>query len=158
MRIVGLDTSSRFGGLALVVNSEIQSASVWTPSNPKLSHPRRLQEYRDWLKFKLKMLHPDVAAIEELAVFQSKKTIRVLSHFEAAGILVSKDVVGSVAQIQVTTARRIVFGKGNMSKDDAWDYVKKNWDFDFGHKTTGGLDKMDAAVIALAAPEFLERG
>lgn len=157
MRIVGLDTSSRFGGLANVVDGEIQSASVWTPSNPKLSHPQRLVEYRNWARFKLKMLHPDLAAIEELAVFQNKKTIRILSHFESAGIIVSKDVVGSVAQIQVTTARRIVFGKGNMSKDAAWDYVKKNWDFDFGHKTTGGLDKMDAAVIALAAPEFIER-
>jgi len=51
-----------------------------------------------------------------------------------------------------------VFQKGNISKDDAWEVRAKYIpNFDFGRKTTGGTDIMDAMTLALAAPTLLER-
>jgi Holliday junction resolvasome RuvABC endonuclease subunit len=158
VRVVGIDPSSKYAGLALIVNGELRSVNVWKPSSKRLSHPRRLVEYERWLLFKLKMLRPDMVAIEELAVYMNKRTIRVLSHFECTAILTAKKCVKSVVLITATEARGIVFNQGNMSKDDAWDLVCSEWDFDFGRKDVGGTDKMDAAVIGLAAPEFIERG
>lgn len=159
MRVVGLDPSTKYGGLASVVDGEINAVNCWKPSSDKLSEPARLLEYRRWLKFKLKILKPDVVAIEKLAVFQNKKVIRALSHFEAVAIVTSAEIRNTIViSIQVTTARGNVFGKGNLSKDDAWVAIKKKFpDVDFGHKTTGGLDKADAAVVGLAAPKFIER-
>lgn len=159
MKVAGIDSASKNSGLALVVDGTIKKLALWNPSSDKISHPERLLEYRRWLRFKLRAWKPDMVAIEQLAVFQSKKTIRILSHFEADAIITAKEIISSVVLIQVTEARGIVFDKGNLSKDDAWDAIKKmHPDVDFGRKTTGGTDRADAAIVALAAPSFIERG
>ena len=53
----------------------------------------------------------------------------------------------------MTTSRRVVFGKGNLSKDDAWvEFQKLYPDLSLLAKNSGGTDQMDAFTHALAAP------
>src|SRR4051794_40473879 len=158
MKVVGIDSATKNFGITEVVNGDNKRAALWNPSSTKLSHAERLMECRRWLRFKLKLWKPDMVAVLELAVFHNKKVVRIMSHFEAAAIITAKECVSSVVSITDTEARGIVFDRGNISKDDAWEIVKKEWSFDFGRKDSGGTDKMDAAVAALAAPSFIERG
>lgn len=160
MRSVGVDIASAgLSALALVVNGEPRSAKVWKPKSPKDSTPERIHQFHKWMTFTLGMMQPDVVAVEELAVFLNKKVIRALSRHEGAALLAAKQRSGViVVNPPVTQARGIVFGKGNISKDEAWEAIKKMYpDFKFLPKTSGGQDQADALVHALAAPTILER-
>jgi Holliday junction resolvasome RuvABC endonuclease subunit len=158
MKSAGIDYSTKFGSIAVASDRELKTTSLWTPSSTKLSESARIMEWYRWACAKLAFIKPDVCAIEHLAVFQNKEVVRALSHFECAAIIAAKRVVPVVFSVRTTTARMHVYGHGNMSKDEAWKRRKKAFgSYDFGQKTTGGLDKMDAATLALAAPIELER-
>lgn len=160
MRAVGIDTaSSGYAGLALAVNGEPVKATVWRPDDKRDSDAERLLQFYKWLHFQLGLLKPDVVAVEELAVFLNKKVIRALSKREGVALLAAKQRRGVVVvNPPVTQARGIVFGKGNLSKDDAWEAIKKMYpNFEFLAKNSGGTDQADALVHALAAPKILER-
>lgn len=145
--------------MGLAVGGKATSASAFkSQARVDESDPKMLQEYERWLMFKLKLLRPDIIAVEELAVFQNKKVIRALSHREAVALLAAKKRAPIVVHYSTRQARAVVFGNGGLSKDDAWECRAKHIDFDFGHKDRGGLDKMDAMTQALAAPVLLERG
>jgi Holliday junction resolvasome RuvABC endonuclease subunit len=160
MRVVGIDYASRgYSGLALAVDGEPVSASTFkTDAHLNESDAAMLREYEHWLHFKLKMLKPDVAAVERLSVFQSKTVIRALSHREAVCLLVAKRHAKIVVHYTPSQARAVVFQNGKISKDNAWEQRDKFIKFDFGQKTKGGADKLDAMTQALAAPILLERG
>ena len=160
MRSVGIDTaSSSYAGLALAVNGKPIKAVVWKPPDNRDSDALRLHQFYKWLTFQLAIFKPDVVAVEELAVFLNKKVIRALSKREGVALLAAKQYRDSiVVNPPVTQARGIVFGKGNISKDQAWEEIKKMYpDFKFLSKNSGGTDQADALVHALAAPRILER-
>lgn len=159
MRVVGLDYASRnYSGLAVAEDGAPVSASAFMPkAKAGWSDPEMLVEYERWLIFKLKLLVPDVVIVEELAVFQNKKTIRALAHRECVCLLAAKKKCGIVIHKPVRSARSVVFNNGGISKDDAWKTRAKHIDFDFGRKDAGGTDKMDAMTLAMAAPTLLER-
>lgn len=161
MKVIGIDSASKNFGVTLVADGVIKKGMLWNPSSDKLSHKGRLVECEKWLRFKLGILKPDIVAVLELAVFQNKKVIRTMAHFEATAILTASKVSTSVVSITDTEARGIVFDRGNLSKDDAWKRIGElpvADNFEWPRKTTGGTDIMDAAVAALAAPSFIERG
>src|SRR3954466_9767039 len=112
MKSAGIDYSTKFGGFAIAVDGEIKSTSVWTPSSTKLSESVRLMQWYRWICGKLAFTRPDVCAIEHLAVFHNKATVRALGHFESAAIIASKRVVPVVFSVRTTTARMHVFGDG----------------------------------------------
>jgi Holliday junction resolvasome RuvABC endonuclease subunit len=115
------------------------------------------QSYR-WTKRWLKILKPDVIAVEELAVFMNKPTIRALARHEGVALLAAKQSGAIVLSPGVSKARGIVFGNGKLSKDDAWTAFKKLYpDIILLPKNSGGSDQMDAYTHALAAPTVLER-
>jgi Holliday junction resolvasome RuvABC endonuclease subunit len=159
VRSVGVDIASAgLSALALVVDGEPRSAKVWKPKNVRDSTPERIHQFHKWMTFTLGTMNPDVVAVEELAVFLNKKVIRALSRHEGAALLAAKQRGVVVVNPPVTQARGIVFGKGNISKDEAWEAIKKMYpDFKFLPKTSGGTDQADALVHALAAPTILER-
>lgn len=121
------------------------------------SDAKMLREYENWLMFKLGIIKPDIAIVEHLAVFQNKKVVRALSHREAVCLLVAKKKAPIVIHRSITQARVVVFHNGSISKDNAWEVRQKFIDFDFGRKTAGGTDKLDAMTLALAAATLLER-
>jgi Holliday junction resolvasome RuvABC endonuclease subunit len=156
-----VDYASRgWSGLALAIDGVPRSTSAFKSKLHKNeSDARLLQEYERWLVFKIRLWKPDIVAVEQLAVFQNKKTIRALSHREGVALLVAKRTTRIVVHYTTSQARSVVFRDGSISKDDAWDAREKYIDFNFGHKTSkGGLDRLDAMTQALAAPVLLERG
>lgn len=160
MRSCGIDTAaSSYAAIALAVDGVPVRAALWKPSDKKDSDAERLDQFYKWLCWQLGIMKPDVVGVEELAVFLNKKVIRALSKREGVALLAAKRYGAIVVNPPVTQARGVVFRKGgNISKDEAWEAIKKMYpDFDFGRKTTGGTDKADAMVHALAAPVILER-
>lgn len=159
MRSCGIDTaSSGYAAIALAVDGVPVLAKVWKPEDKKDSDAERLDQFYGWLGWQLGTMKPDIVAVEELAVFLNKTVIRALSKREGVALLAAKRYGAIVVNPPVTQARGVVFRKGNISKDDAWEAIKKMYpEFDFGRKTTGGTDKADALVHALAAPKILER-
>lgn len=145
--------------MALAIDGEPKYVAAWKPDNPKDSDAERLHQFHKWVTFKLGLWRPDIVAVEELAVFLNKKTIRALSKREGVALLAAKQYHGAVVvNPPVTQARSIVFGKGNASKDEAWELIKKLYPgLKFLPKNSGGTDQADALVHALAAPKILER-
>lgn len=160
MKVVGLDYASKsYSGLALAVNRVPTTASTFHPNAKRdESDPELLLAYEHWLTVKLGLIKPEIVVVEHLAVFQSKPVIRALSHREAVCLLVAKKKARIVIHRTISQARKVVYQDGGISKDEAWTRRAKVFpDFDFGHKTTGGLDKMDAMTLATAGEVLLER-
>lgn len=161
MRSVGIDVAKiGFSSIALAVDGEPSRAPVWKPGNKKDTAPMMLEQFFNWLTFQLSLLKPDMVAVEELAVFQNKKTIRALSHHEGIALLAAKRSGAMVVNPPARTVRNIVYGDGSLSKEECWVVFRKKYP-DFKSKLQlkqhGGLDQMDAMTHALAAPTVLER-
>ena len=73
MRSVGVDVAvAGYSAVALVVDGVPTRSAVWKPDNKHDSDAVRLEKFYIWLRRWLKMLNPDVIAVEELAVFMNK--------------------------------------------------------------------------------------
>ena len=159
MKCVGIDVASAgWSALGLAVDGKPIRAEVWKPKSKHDSSAVRLHDFHKWLRVHLFIVKPDVIAVEELAVFLNKTTIRSLGRHEGVALLTAKLTGAVVVHPGVTTSRQIVFGRGNISKDDAWVAFRKQFpDFSLLAKNSGGTDQMDAMTHALAAPTVLER-
>lgn len=101
---------------------------------------------------------PDVIAVEQLAVFMNKSVIRSLARHEGVALLAAKRSGAVVLSPSIGQSRRVVFGNGQLSKDDAWAAFRKLYpDLKMLAKTSGGSDQMDAYTHALAAVTILEQ-
>lgn len=160
MRVLGIDPSSSITGNALIRhNGEerlLEHTNVWK-KNPKWSAPRNLYDYYVWQCDEIKGCNPDLVSIESLSVVRSAKTTRVLSHYQAAAVLAAKTCRVTVVEMRVSSARLEALGRGNASKDEAHEMVKKLFP---GHKflakSSGGYDETDAAVLGVAGPHAIE--
>ena len=156
---VGIDIASvKWSALATASGGKPRTADIWKPDDERDSEPVKIEGLYAWLKKRLFVIKPDVIAVEELAVFLNKNTIRSLSRREGVALLAAKQSGAIVVNPGITKARGIVFGNGRLSKDDAWLAFKKLYpDFPLLAKNSGGSDQMDAATHALAATTVLER-
>lgn len=120
----------------------------------------KLNAWRNWLLGKFVVYRPEIVAVEQLAVFLNKKTIRALSHFEGVALEAAKDYGAIVLNPPIGSSRNIVLGiPSNSKKEDAWVAIRQLYPtFQFGKVNQGGMDKADAMVHALAAVTHLERG
>ena len=159
MKTAGIDIASAgYGSLAFAVNGRPVRALLWKPADKRDSAATRIEDYYKWLRFRLNIFAPDIVAVEELAVFMNKPTIRALARHEGVALLAAKQSGAIVLSPSVGQSRSVVLGDGRLSKDDAWVWFRKLYpDFKFAHKTAGGTDQMDALTHALAAPTILER-
>jgi len=159
MRAVGIDIASAgWTAISLVVDGVPTRSVVWKPPDKRDSAATVLDQSFKWTKRWLRIFSPDVIAVEELAVFMNKPTIRALARHEGVALLAAKQSGAIVLSPGVSKARGIVFGNGKLSKDDAWAEFKKLYpDIILLAKNSGGSDQMDAYVHALAAPTVLER-
>jgi len=98
-----------------------------------------------------------MAAIEMLSVERNANTAKVVAFYQSAAALCCKMHGLVVVEVRVSTARSIVLGNGGMSKDDAWEVMRKRYPGVFSVKTSGGIDEMDAVVCGLAGPTAAER-
>jgi hypothetical protein len=161
MRTVGIDiASSSYGAIALVVDEVPQRAVLWTPKDNKDSDAEKIYDVYKWTCWQLGLMKPDIVSVERQAGYvRNHDVVRSLSKREGAALVAAKQQRRAVViNPPVTQSRGVVFRQGNISKDDAWEVIKKMYpNFDFGRKTTGGTDRADALVNALAAPTILER-
>jgi Holliday junction resolvasome RuvABC endonuclease subunit len=159
MKCAGIDIAGiGLSAVALAIDGKPAVAEAWKPTDKRDSEAVMLYEFENWLNIWLWLNRPDIVVVEELAVFLNKNVIRSLARREGVALAVAKRRCSIVLNPGITKSRGIVFGNGRMSKDEAWEAAKKLWaDFDFGHKTSGGTDKMDAMTHAIAGPTIAER-
>lgn len=124
----------------------------------KGSATQRQMEYFLWLQGWLAANRADMAVIEYLSVERNAQSTRVVSHYQAISALACKLQGLIVIEARVSTARKEALGRGNLSKKEAYEAIKRlipehNW----GRIDDGGADRADAAVLALAGPAVAER-
>ena len=124
------------------------------------SAPARLwkcyEDVRTWIAAQ----NVDIVCVEFLSVERNAQTTRIVSHYQCACTLAAKSLGLVVVEAQVRTARRVVFGVGNggRAKKEIFEMARKRFpDHSFGRFELDGGDKVDAAVLALAAPTLAER-
>lgn len=158
MRIAGLDTSSSACGLAVADNGVLKGLDLWRPSDPKASQEAKLFEWYEYYRVWHAEWLPDIVAFEEVQSARNAITVRILARFEAAPIIVGKANGSLVLPCNVKTCRKVVLGRGDIDKEEAFAELRKQYpDFTWAKKTVGGMDQSDAIVIAIAAPTVLER-
>jgi Holliday junction resolvasome RuvABC endonuclease subunit len=122
------------------------------------SASERLVDYFIWLQSWLAKTEPDVAVIEFLSVVRNANATRVISHYQAISALACKLRGLLVIEGRVTSARKAALGRGNLSKQEAFNIIKKRFpEHEFGRIDKGGGDKSDALVLALAGMRLAEK-
>jgi Holliday junction resolvasome RuvABC endonuclease subunit len=99
-----------------------------------------------------------MACIEFLSVERNAQSTRVVSHYQAASVIACKLKGLVVVEARVTSARKAVLDNGALSKQEAFDEMKKRYpQIQFGRIDKGGGDRTDALVLALAGPSIAEQ-
>jgi Holliday junction resolvasome RuvABC endonuclease subunit len=160
MRSAGIDIAKAgYSALALAIDGEPRMVFAWKADNKKSSEPDKLNAFYDWLHWHLRIIKPDIVAVEQVAGFHNRQVIQVLSRFEGVALLAAKRYGAIVLNPMVGSARNAALGiPANSKKDLAFETIKQMFpDFKFGAVNQGGPDKADAMTHALAAPDLLER-
>ena len=157
MRVIGIDPSSSVCGVAVCDGEELLWTDIWKKTAHK-SDAWNLYDYFRWLSAKLTESEAHMACVEFLRVDRNVQAVRMISHYQAVSALASKMSGMVVIEAHVKTARKEALGRGDYSKDQAWDIVKKRFsDHTFHAKNSGGTDEADAIVLALAGPGIAEK-
>ncbi len=163
MRIVGIDPSSTYCGFAVIdtryKETQVVQVDHWE-RNKNLSHAQGFDDYYRWLSTSLAFVRPDMAVIEFIAYSGAKsnaQAIQTVAFYQAISALACKRKACVVIEARATTARKAVLGKGNLSKDEVWEIMRHTYPDLFSAKARGGLDEMDALVLALSGPTVAER-
>jgi Holliday junction resolvasome RuvABC endonuclease subunit len=169
VKCVGIDPSSSCTAAALVEGKALLDLWAWMPSKQE-SEAQRLHNFYMALKSYLRPnpFEPPIApmaCIEFLSVTRNMNAVRAVSHYQAASVLACKMAGLVVIEARVSSARKVVVGKGNMPKEEVYAEMKRRYpEFDWGRltkngkgATNGGMDKSDATVLGLAGPSIAER-
>ena len=158
MRVLGIDPSSTCCGVAIVDRGGLVDTSAWD-KKPSLSAAANLYDYYLWQCAYIRSMTPDMACVEFLSVSRNMDSVRAVSHFQAAAVLACKSEGNMlVVEARVTSARKVVLGRGNLSKEEAWKIVRERFpEHKFRRADKGGMDEADALVLALAGPAIAER-
>lgn len=157
MKIVGIDPSSSVCGLAVIENNDLLITDAWFKDENK-SSSENLVSYFTWLQVFLSANKPDIAIIEFLSVVRNAEATRKIAHFQAISSLVCKLRGLLVIEARVTSARKASLGKGNLSKRECFDLIKKKFpDHKFNRFDRSGSDETDAVVLALGSMKIAEK-
>lgn len=160
VRSVGIDIAKKeYSAVALAVNGKPIDVIAWKNEHKQDSEPVQLDKFYTWLVLILALYRPDIIAVEELAVFMNKATIRTLSRREGVALLAAKRRGAIVLSPTIGSSRNVVLGiPANSSKELAFQEFKKLYpNFKLSNVNQGGMDQADAMTHALAAPVLLER-
>lgn len=160
MKVLGVDPSSTVTGLAVAVDD----APIWSDvfrTDPKKTVDTNLWAFISHLGT-LWQMHGtfDLVVVEKVSVQWNVNTIRKIAYFEAASMIKAAAEGAKVQQVQATKARRLVLGKGTLSKEACYDLLMSDestksgwfWQRPKNAKSDGGMDETDAVVLALAGP------
>lgn len=157
MKCLGIDPSSTTCGAALVDDFELLDTWAWDKTKRR-SPSWNLNDYYEWLLALIDGLgDTHMACVEFLSVTRNAQTVRKVSHFQAASVLACKQRRLLVVEARVSSARAVALGNGGMSKEAAFDEIKKRYpDHGFRRRDRGGMDETDAVVLALSGPGIAE--
>lgn len=150
MRTLGIDPSSSSTGLALIDNFNIEAVSLWRPTTKDVH--KSLAEFADYLSSSNLTCHIDSMCVERVSVTCNMNTVRRIAYVEGVALSLFKSLgCSEVTQMNPSQARKIVFGKGNIGKEEIYkEIVSSNSSIDFLPFKKGGSDQTDAVVLALA--------
>jgi Holliday junction resolvasome RuvABC endonuclease subunit len=167
MRIIGIDPSSTYSGIAVIdTPREIVDVDHWARDKSK-SHPDGFKSFFYYLALKLIQHKPQMAVIE-MGAFRTAgpggkgntQALQAVSFYQAVAVLTCKLYGLVVIESRATSARKAALGNGALSKEAVWQLMQKEYPETFklfGRKDKGGLDRMDAYVLAVAGPTVAER-
>lgn len=151
MRILGIDPSSTSTGIALVEDGRLMDAACWRASKePDISIT--LLKYARWLESHRLTCNLDSVCIERVSVSWNMNSIRKIAYVEGVSMATMRSLgVTNVSQMNPSSARKAVFGKGDIKKDRAYELMTGMYDYvDWAKFKDGGSDMADAAVLGLA--------
>lgn len=160
MRIIGIDPGSQISGIAVIDTPDtVIHVSNWKRDKSK-SHPAGFVSFHNYLAKSIYDFKPQMAVIEFGSYTGPKSNalaLQAISFYQAIAALSCKLNGLIVVETRATSARKASLGRGNLSKDEVWEIMRKRYPDLFSAKTTGGLDESDALVLALAGPTVAER-
>lgn len=149
MRTLGIDPSYRSTGIALVIDLQIVDLLSYRPKGNDLS--KNIYGFQQLLDTSHITNYLDSICIERISVTRNLDAVRKISYVEGLAISFSGQENCDLRHMNVTSARKLVFGKGDISKEIAYEMICdkfKNIDFDKFNKS--GSDQTDAAILGLA--------
>lgn len=153
---MGIDPSSSCSGVAIVNEGKIEY-STHVVHSPDMPIQRNMNLFLKFLWKLQKESQVEGLVIERVSVSWNVNTIRKIAYFEAMGLLLAAQEAIYVSQVQATKARRIVLGRGTLSKEASFEVVKAKFPrWKFYSKAEPAMDEADAIVLALAGRELYE--
>lgn len=157
MKTAGIDPSSSRCGIAIVAVDGVANSSTfiddiqtWDVRGHKGKWlqeeiPGKLDAFAKNLAAYLIAKKVDRAVVELLSVTHNMDTVRKIAYFEGAALLACAAARIPVESMRTTQARKLVFGKGNIGKDEVRIVLEEM----FQRRLTP--DEADALVLAIAA-------
>lgn len=154
MNVLGGDPSSNVTGLAVVANGKHVYSEAWQPKGHDTGESMR-QLMRHTMKL-IASFEVDLLVYELVSVQWNVNTIRKIAYFEGALMMAAALKAVPAKPCRATQARKIVAGKGNMSKEAAFRWVHDAW---FPQNSPSKvipatMDETDALILALAGPSL----
>jgi Holliday junction resolvasome RuvABC endonuclease subunit len=146
MVVMGIDCASKKTGIAIMSNDELLYKELYESGLPPRATDVELSQALGLFRINLLSLcdrfHPDKFIVELTGVTRNANTMRLISYFEGACILVADEVGADLERIRTKSVRKRVFGNGAIDKADV---VKKIIDT-YGEMSE---DEAEAVVFAL---------
>lgn len=149
MRTLGIDPSSSVTGIALVEDFQLRSVHLWMAKGKDVAS--NLLRFKSQIESSHWSSHIDSICVEKVSVTINMNAVRRIAYMEAIALLIAEEMGCSSAHINPTHARKVVFGKGNIKKDEVYEHIVDAYPtIRFLPFKNGGSDQTDAVVLALA--------
>jgi len=147
MITMGIDCASKLTGIAVVSNRRLlhseQYATLLLPRACDDELSNAFLRYKKHLIKINKKFKPDKWVVEFTGMTRNANTFRLLCYFEAITVLAAAEAKVPIEQVRVISARKQVLRSGNISKEYAYEVVKRKY------KKIKSDDEADAIVYAL---------
>jgi Holliday junction resolvasome RuvABC endonuclease subunit len=150
-RIMGIDCSSKVSGFAISFDDEVMFCDEFT-SDADREVELNMADFYEFSIGMIEKLKPALVVIEELNVNLNLDTIRKIVRFQSMAMLATVHTGIPSTRLPVTSARKVVLGHGNISKEDAASLMRAR----YRTLRRSTLDECDAAVLALAGPYVVD--
>lgn len=155
--MLGVDPASSLAGFAVADAEDLVALSHWKPVG-KGSKNDHLLDFFTVCGSMMDAFKPDIVGYEQVQSSRNMNTVRVLARWESAVIIQARARRIVVQPVRVKQAREVVFSDGAIEKEEVLRRLRVRYpDLGWLKSNSGGLDQADAGVVALAAPELLER-
>ncbi len=155
MKILGVDCSSSCSAASLVVDGEFEANELWRPLK-NVQAADKLLNYYDWIGIVIARFRPQRVVVSTTSFSRSHQTTRVLARYESATIIQARQFGAEVIEAKDSEARKIVLGKGNLTKQEAYETVVNDIlpNYAWLPFKAGGDDQVDSFVFAMAGNEL----